>query len=53
MIINFVINIFSAKNSYIEKISDTILMLINKLIKHITYIVIIKNLNAENLINIL
>ena len=53
VIMNFVINIFSAKNSYTEKISDAILILINKLIKHATYIVIIKNLNAENLINIL
>ena len=53
VIMNFIINMFSAKNSYIEKISDAILILINKLIKHVTYIAIIKDLNAENLINIL
>ena len=53
VIMNFIINMFSAKNSYIKKISDAILILINKLIKHVTYIAIIKNLNAENLINIL
>ena len=52
VIINFIINMLFAKNLYTEKINDAILMLINKLIKHVTYIVIIKNLNAENLINI-
>ena len=52
VIMNFIINMLSAKNLYTKKISDAILMLINKLIKHVTYIAIIKNLNAENLINI-
>ena len=52
VIINFIINMLSAKNLYIKKINDAILILINKLIKHVIYIVIIKNLNAENLINI-
>ena len=53
VIINFIINMLSAKNLYIKKTSDAILMLVNKLIKHATYIAITKNLNAENLINIL
>ena len=53
VIMNFIINMSSAKNLYIKKINDAILMLINKLIKHATYIAITKNLNAENLINIL
>ena len=53
VIMNFVINMLSAKNLYTEKISDAILMLINKLIKYATYIAITKNLNAESLINIL
>ena len=53
VIMNFIINMFSAKNSYTKKISDAILILINKLIKHVIYITIIKNLNTENLINIL
>ena len=53
MIINFIINMLSAKNLYTEKISDAILILINKLIKHATYIAITKNLNIKNLINIL
>ena len=53
VIMNFVINMFFVKNLYIKKTSDAILMLINKLIKHVIYIAIIKNLNAESLINIL
>ena len=53
VIMNFIINMLSAKNLYTEKTSDAILILINKLIKHAIYIVIIKNLNAESLINIL
>ena len=53
VIMNFIIDMFSAKNSYTKKTSDAILMLINKLIKHATYIVITKNLNAERLTNIL
>ena len=52
IIMNFIINMLFMKNSYIKKINDAILMLINKLIKHVIYIVIIKNLNAKNLINI-
>ena len=52
VIMNFIINMFSAKNLYTKKINDVILMLINKLIKHATYIAITKNLNAEKLINI-
>jgi len=53
MIINFIINMFSAKNSYIEKTSNVILVMINKLIKHIIYISIIKDLNIKNLVNLL
>jgi len=53
MIMNFIINIFSAKNSYIEKTSDAILIMINKLIKHAIYILIIKDLNVERLANLL
>ena len=36
------------RNSYIDKINDVILILINKLTKHATYIATIKNLNAKN-----
>ena len=53
IIMNFIINMLSAKNLYIKKINDAILILINKLIKHVIYIAITKDLNAENLINIL
>ena len=49
VIINFIINISSTKNLYINKINDAILMLMNKLIKHATYIATIKNLNAKNI----
>ena len=53
MIMNFIINIFSAKNLYIEKTSDIILVIINKLIKHIIYISTIKNLNIKKLADLL
>ena len=48
IIINFIINMSSTKNLYINKINDVILMLMNKLMKHATYIAIIKNLNIKN-----
>jgi len=38
MIINFIIDMLFAKNSYIEKTSNAILIIINKLIKHVIYI---------------
>ena len=48
IIINFIIDMSFARNSYINKINDAILILINKLTKHATYIATIKNLNAKN-----
>ena len=48
IIMNFIINMSSTKNSYINKINDVILILMNKLTKHATYIATIKNLNAKN-----
>ena len=48
IIMNFIINILLTKNLYIDKINDIILMLLNKLTKHATYIIKIKNLNAKN-----
>ena len=48
MIMNFIIDMSSARNSYINKINDAILILMNKLTKHATYIATIKNLNAKN-----
>ena len=48
IIINFITDMSSMKNSYIDKINNAILILINKLTKHATYIATIKNLNAKN-----
>ncbi len=53
MIMNFITDMFFAKNSYIEKTSDVILIMINKLIKHVIYISTIKDLNVERLANLL
>jgi len=53
MIMNFIIDMFFAKNSYIEKTDDVILIMINKLIKHAIYISMIKNLNIKRLANLL
>ena len=51
--LNFIINLLFAKSLYINKICDFILILINKLIKYITYIIIIKNLKINEFINII
>jgi len=53
IIMNFIINMFSVKNSYIEKTSNIILIIINKLIKHAIYISMIKDLNIKRLVNLL
>ena len=53
MILNFITNLLSARNLYINKTCDFILILINKLIKHITYITIIKDLKINEFINII
>ncbi len=53
MIMNFIIDMFSAKNLYIEKISNIILVMINKLIKHAIYTSMIKDLNIKRLVNLL
>ncbi len=53
MIMNFITDMFSAKNSYIEKTSNVILIIIDKLIKHIIYISMIKDLNIKRLVNLL
>ncbi len=53
MIMNFITDMLSAKNSYIEKTSDAILIMIDKLIKHAIYISTIKDLNVERLTNLL
>ena len=53
MIMNFIIDILSTRNSYIDKINDAILILMNKLTKYATYIATIKNLNAKNFAELL
>ncbi len=53
IIMNFIINMLSVKNSYIKKTSDAILIIINKLIKHAIYISMIKDLNIKKLANLL
>ncbi len=53
MIMNFITNRLFTKNLYIEKISDVILIIIDKLIKHIIYILMIKDLNIKRLVNLL
>ena len=53
MIMNFIIDISFARDSYIEKINDTILVLIDKLTKYATYITTIKDLNVERLADLM
>ena len=53
MIMNFIIDILLTRNSYINRINDVILILMNKLTKHVTYIATIKNLNAKNFAKLL
>ena len=53
IIINFIINMSSTKDLYINKINNAILMLMNKLTKHATYITTIKILNAKNFAKLL
>ena len=52
IILNFIINISSTRDLYINKIYDIILILIDKLTKYATYIIIIKNLKMKKFINI-
>ena len=52
IIMNFIIDMSSTRNLYINKTCDTILMLMNKLIKHVMYIAIIKKLNAKNFVQL-
>ena len=49
VILDFITDMSSARNSYIEKISDAILVIVDKLIKYATYIATIKNLTALEL----
>ena len=53
IIINFIIDILPTRDSYINKTYNTILILIDKLTKYITYIVTIKNLKVDRLVDII
>ncbi len=53
MIMNFITDMSSAKNLYIEKTSDAILIMIDKLIKHAIYVSMIKDLKIKRLANLL
>ena len=53
VIMNFITDMSFARNSYIEKINDAILVLIDKLIKYVTYIATIKDLNIERLVDLM
>ena len=53
MIMNFIINMLFARNLYIDKINNAILILMNKLTKHAIYIATIKNLNVKNFAKLL
>ncbi len=53
IIINFITNILFARNLYIEKTSNTILVLVNKLIKYAIYIATIEEFNIRNFIKLL
>ena len=53
IIINFITNILSTRNSYINKIYNTILVLIDKLTKYIIYVITTKNLKIDRLTNLI
>ena len=53
IIINFITNILSMRNSYINKIYNTILVLIDKLTKYIIYVITTKNLKIDRLANLI
>ena len=51
--IDFIIDIPPTKDVYIGKTYNTILVLINKLTKHVTYIITIKDLIINSLVDII
>ena len=53
VIMNFIIDMSSTRNSYISKTNDAILVLINKLIMYAIYISTSKFLNAERLVDLM
>ena len=53
MIIDFITNILSTRDLYINKIYNTILILVDKLIKYIIYVITTKNLKIDKLTNLI
>ena len=53
IIMNFITDMSLTKDLYIDKINDAILILMNKLTKHATYIATTKNLNVKNFAKLL
>ena len=53
IIIDFIIDILPIRDPYISKTYNTILVLVDKLIKYITYIVTIKDLKVDRLVDII
>ena len=53
MTLNFIINIFFARDSYTRKTCDVILIKIDKITKHATYIIITMNLKVDEFVDFL
>ena len=51
--LNFITNMPSARDSYTKKTCDIILIMIDKITKHATYIIITMNLKVDKFIDIL
>ena len=51
--LNFITNMPSARDPYMRKTCDVILIMIDKIIKHATYIIITMNLKTDKLADIL
>ena len=53
MILNFITNMFSARDLYTKKTCDIILIIIDKITKHATYVIITINLKVDKFVDIL
>ena len=51
--LNFIINMSFARDLYMKKTFDVILIIINKITKHATYVIITMNLKIDEFIDIL
>ena len=53
MILNFITNMLFTRDSYTRKTCDIILIIIDKITKHATYVIITINLKVDKFVNIL